>query len=120
MNQFTMILSYSKTYIKQEMFTVEKATGEFITEVEKSLTYNYVKVTSNDGSGKYCVVPKKMVDQYLTKIKEMEIFEDDLWIVTFPKCGTTWTQEMLWMLNNDLDYEGSKNKSLDNRFPFIE
>lgn len=102
------------------MFTVERAAGEYIEEVEKSRTYGYVKVTANDGSGKFCVVPKKMADQYLTKIKEMEIYEDDLWIVTFPKCGTTWTQEMLWMLNNGLDYEGSRNKALDDRFPFIE
>ena len=102
------------------MFKIEKISGKYIEEVEKSRTYGYVKVTATDGSGNFCIVPQKMVDQYLKRIKEMEIYEDDIWIVTFPKCGTTWTQEMLWMLNNNLDYEGSKNKLLWERFPFIE
>lgn len=33
--------------------------------------------------------------------------------------GTTWTQEMVWLIANDLDYEGAKSL-LINRFPFIE
>ena len=32
----------------------------------------------------------------------------DVWVVTPPKCGTTWTQEMVWLLAHDLDYEGAK------------
>ena len=32
----------------------------------------------------------------------------DVWVVTPPKCGTTWTQEMVWLLDRDLDYEGAK------------
>ena len=35
------------------------------------------------------VLPSKMD---MERIKNMKIFEDDLWIITPPKCGTTWTQ----------------------------
>ena len=33
--------------------------------------------------------------------------------------GTTWTQEMVWLLSHDLDYEGAKMR-LNDRSPFIE
>jgi len=44
---------------------------------------------------------------------------DDVWVVTFAKCGTTWTQEMVWMIVNDCDYEGGK-ADLNMRSPFLE
>lgn len=45
---------------------------------------------------------------------------DDVWITTFPRSGTTWTQELVWMIANDLDYEGSRKSPLIERFPFFE
>jgi len=45
--------------------------------------------------------------------------DDDIWIVTYPKVGTTWTQEMVWMLVNDVDKEaGAVPQML--RSPFME
>ena len=44
----------------------------------------------------------------LKAIKSFPIYEDDIWIVTFPKCGTTWMQELVWLLINNVDVEGSK------------
>ena len=29
--------------------------------------------------------------------------ESDIWVITYPKCGTTWTQEMVWQIANDVD-----------------
>ena len=40
----------------------------------------------------------------------------DVWVVTPPKCGTTWTQEMVWLLGNDLDYEGAKTPIMPDRY----
>jgi hypothetical protein len=34
--------------------------------------------------------------------------------------GTTWLQEIVWLLQNDLDYEKAKSKSIDERFPYLE
>ena len=50
----------------------------------------------------------------------MEVFEEDIWISSFPKCGTTWTQEMVWNIVNDLDFEKAKSEKLDERIPFFE
>ena len=40
----------------------------------------------------------------------------DVWVVTPPKCGTTWTQEMVWLLANELEYEGAKTYLTPDRY----
>lgn len=54
------------------------------------------------------------------KIKEMDVYDDDIWVVSFPKSGTTWTMEMTWLLNNNLDYKMAKEVELSRRFPMLE
>ena len=49
----------------------------------------------------------------------MEVRQDDVWVVTFPKCGTTWTQELVWQVAHNCDFEGGK-QLLEERFPFLE
>ena len=58
--------------------------------------------------------------KYLQRLRKFEVRNDDIWICTFPKCGTTWTQEMVWCLMNNLDFETSKTVDLDDRMIFIE
>ncbi|KAI5715415.1 hypothetical protein M8J77_015580 [Diaphorina citri] len=41
-------------------------------------------------------------------IYNMEVRPDDVWLVSFPRTGSTWAQEMVWLLGHDLDYEGAK------------
>ncbi|XP_072477904.1 sulfotransferase 1C4 [Notamacropus eugenii] len=45
---------------------------------------------------------------------------DDLLISTYPKAGTTWTQEIVDMIQNDGNIEKSKRAPTHLRFPFIE
>merc|ERR1740128_1066230 len=52
-------------------------------------------------------------------ILQFPMRSEDVWVVTFPKCGTTWTQEMVWMITHDCDTEAGK-ELLFNRSPFIE
>lgn len=50
-----------------------------------------------------CFLPKR----YLTKvdcIQNFKIRSDDIWIVTFPKAGTTWTMNIVRQLMNNLDF----------------
>lgn len=53
-------------------------------------------------------------------IHDMEVLEDDVWIVTIPKCGTTWMQELLWLLLNECDFEAALSKDLELRSTFLE
>jgi len=53
------------------------------------------------------------------KILNMKLREDDVWIVTTPKCGTTWTQEITWLVMNKADTETAKAKDLTERSPYL-
>lgn len=66
-----------------------------------------------------CFLPDKY-KEIADDMANMEVRKDDIWIVSFPKCGTTWTQEMIWMLCNNLDYMGSTKVLLNDRYYFID
>lgn len=102
------------------MFSIKPLTNEIVTKVDCAGCYDHAEVTLADGSARSCVMIQKYMDQFAERVKKMEIYEDDLWVVTFPKCGTTWTQELLWLLNNDLDYEKALKINLNDRYPFLE
>ena len=44
----------------------------------------------------------------------------DTWVLSYPRSGTTWTQELVWLLSNELDYESARTRFLAERFPFLE
>ncbi|XP_037826772.1 sulfotransferase family cytosolic 1B member 1-like [Lucilia sericata] len=55
-------------------------------------------------------------DQYFN----LELSKDDVFVVTFMKCGTTWMQECAWLLLNNLDYEKSNEEVVMIRSPFLD
>jgi hypothetical protein len=102
------------------MSTVEQVNSEIARKLETEAVDDVVRISANDGSGNYCIMPQKFVDTCMEKVKKFEVFEDDTWIVTYPKCGTTWTQEMIWMLINNLNYDQAMSEDLFVRSPFLE
>lgn len=52
--------------------------------------------------------------------REFDAREDDIWVVSFPKTGTTWMQEIVYLLGTNLDYETAKNQRQVKRFPYLE
>lgn len=38
--------------------------------------------------------------------------DDDVWVLSQPKCGTSWMQEMVWLITHDLDFQTAKEKDL--------
>ncbi|XP_043231719.1 sulfotransferase 1C4-like [Amphibalanus amphitrite] len=68
-------------------------------------------------------------DRYFYPKKDHEAFhkmynypldERDIWVVTMPKCGTTWTQEMVWLIANDCDFKGAQSNLVPDRWNFLE
>ncbi len=53
-------------------------------------------------------------------LKNFEIFEDDVFIITPLKSGTTWTQEIVWLMLNDVDVDKAKDVMQFYRAPFLE
>lgn len=102
------------------MYTIEPLNSECGKKVETTVTADFVKISTNDGSNQHCIMPQKFVNTCLDRIKNMEIYEDDTFLVTYPKVGTTWAQEMLWLIINDLNYEEASKVDLLLRAPFIE
>lgn len=58
--------------------------------------------------------------KFAEAIHNFEVRPDDIWIVTFAKCGTTWTQEMVRLLHSDLDYEAASKQCIEDQFGFLE
>ncbi|XP_059617444.1 luciferin sulfotransferase-like [Phlebotomus argentipes] len=54
------------------------------------------------------------------EIEDFVVYPDDTWVLSYPKCGTTWTQEMVWLINNGVDVKAAQEVPLNTRYPFIE
>lgn len=58
--------------------------------------------------------------EFADKKKDLEVFDDDVFVCSFPRSGTTLTQEMVWLIMHDFDFEAAKSEILDNRSPELE
>ncbi|KAK7090290.1 sulfotransferase 1A3-like [Littorina saxatilis] len=56
----------------------------------------------------------------LDAVKDLQVREDDVFIVTYPKAGTTWLQEILWLIMHDGDFARATSTPVYLRSPFIE
>ena len=60
------------------------------------------------------------IEKFHHRLRNWSVRQDDLYVLTFPKNGTTWTQELVWLLQNDCNFEEAKHTTLTNRFPFLD
>jgi hypothetical protein len=47
------------------------------------------------------LVPKFVLQEDVDKLKDFKLYPNDVWIVTYPKCGTTWTQQIVRLIRNN-------------------
>ena len=90
--------------------TMTRITGNFPGAAE----HGFTKIKPGN-----CLVASSY-SNYMEKIYSMELRSDDIFVLSWPKNGTTWTQEMVWCIYNDYDFEAAKSERLDNRIPFLE
>src|SRR5699024_1892802 len=56
----------------------------------------------------------------LRAIESSEVRPDDVWLVTYPKSGTTWTEEILSLIRTDGDVAVNNKTLLAERVPHLE
>lgn len=68
---------------------------------------------------KYIPVREFFVDN-LAIYKDFKVRDSDIWVITYPKSGTTFGTEMIWLLCSDLDYATASKTDLINRLCHLE
>ncbi|XP_073814193.1 sulfotransferase 2 [Musca autumnalis] len=64
------------------------------------------------------IVPRKFME-IGESIRNLKTYSDDVWLVSYPRTGSTWAQEMIWLLGNHLDFDGAKQMQ-QIRSPIVE
>lgn len=86
---------------------------------------NHTFFSQGETVGFVQVGPKKyffpsVFSEHAEHLYNFEARPDDVWIATFPRSGTTMTQELVWLIANDFDYHRAQLITLAKRFPFFE
>ena len=63
------------------------------------------------------MVPKVVTQERLDRLKDLELYPDDVWVVTYPKCGTTWTQQIVRLIRNNGVHDDVR---IDTAVPWLE
>ncbi|KAF5282443.1 hypothetical protein FQA39_LY17558 [Lamprigera yunnana] len=58
------------------------------------------------GENKYCLPVS--YEKFRDDLQNFEVRDSDVYLIAHPKTGTTWALEMIWLIINDLNYEGAK------------
>ncbi len=60
-------------------------------------------------------------DEILTRVKkEFELHADDVLIVSYPKSGRIWMEEIVWLLQNEANFTEAGKQNVRLRVPPIE
>ena len=62
-------------------------------------------------------VPPIFDFEWIEQMKDMKLRPDDVWVVTYPKCGTTWTQQIVRLIINRGKDDGL---TLKDAVPWVE
>ena len=59
-------------------------------------------------------------EKFKHRFKNWQVRQDDVYVLTFIKNGTTWSQELVWLLQNNCHFQKAKTVPIDERFPFMD
>lgn len=56
----------------------------------------------------------------IERLLNFKVREDDVWIISLPKCGIEYFSEMVWLVQNNFSFERSVSSSNNVRAPHVE
>ncbi|WP_411025355.1 sulfotransferase domain-containing protein, partial [Salmonella sp. s55004] len=77
---------------------------------------DYAKELSYEHEGH--ILPTIIAKRYLPIVKNFEVRHDDIFLITFPKSGTTWMQNIITLMMED--GKEPNNTHLFRKVPFLE
>ncbi|KAK2140070.1 hypothetical protein LSH36_1493g00001, partial [Paralvinella palmiformis] len=63
---------------------------------------------------------KEITPEIISEIRSFEMTKNDVLVASYPKTGTTWTQELVWLLQNNGDLKHALSVPVYKRIPYLE
>ena len=63
------------------------------------------------------IVPDFIIKEELDKLKDIPLRADDVWVVAYPKCGTTWTEHIVTLIRNGGEED---TRNVNEAVPWLE
>ncbi|KAF5271009.1 hypothetical protein FQR65_LT05359 [Abscondita terminalis] len=60
------------------------------------------------------------IEKLYDEIENFEVREEDVFVLAFPKTGSRWTEEMVWLILNNLNFKKAEEVQLFHRSPLLE
>lgn len=89
-------------------------TSEFVQAIIDPATKHQLNLPENYKY--YDVLMPKKYTKWVDRFRNFKVREDDVWIVGFPKTGTTWIHNIAWQLKNNLNFAAPARRSFDEHF----
>ncbi|EDS40939.1 estrogen sulfotransferase [Culex quinquefasciatus] len=113
-------MSFQYTSITDpEWLATNRQTGQDDYILVKPTDYSNVPIAIPNWEPLPCCT-STMFRRYERELLNFQVKSDDVWIASYPKSGTTWVQEMVWLICNDLDFEKARTTVIRDRSPFLE
>ncbi|XP_042301259.1 amine sulfotransferase-like isoform X2 [Sceloporus undulatus] len=68
----------------------------------------------------YYFIPGLTTPEYIDSLEDFEIRDNDVFLVTYPKSGTIWTQNILSLIYHEGHRNGTEDADLPDRVPWLE